>query len=274
MPEAIVSYACGTVGGPKYNALMAFGMLLGRYGRQRVLPVYGRASAQHCKQPGFIHPQYTTHLLLRMIAVPSQTAYMLTYDALLNNVLPHSSCTPLVAGMLARATVSSITSPLELLRTRLQSTPASPLNPHTLKSTLIGIQSMVQTSGIRSLWLGLSSTLWRDVPFSGIYWIGYENGRAALRRRGYEGPAAAFASGATSGTVAALFTSPFDVLKTRKQAYLQTKSSGSMSTLAVSIRVVRAEGYQALFAGLTPRLAKIAPACGIMISCYEVSLPP
>jgi solute carrier family 25 protein 39/40 len=28
----------------------------------------------------------------------------------------------------------------------------------------------------------------------------------------------------------------------------------------------------ALFAGILPRTAKIAPACGIMISCFEVRL--
>ena len=33
--------------------------------------------------------------------------------------------------------------------------------------------------------------------------------------------------------------------------------------------VVRTEGWGALFAGLTPRCGKVAPACGLMIACYE-----
>jgi len=33
--------------------------------------------------------------------------------------------------------------------------------------------------------------------------------------------------------------------------------------------VIRTEGWGALFAGLTPRCGKVAPACGMMIACYE-----
>jgi solute carrier family 25 protein 39/40 len=32
---------------------------------------------------------------------------------------------------------------------------------------------------------------------------------------------------------------------------------------------VQTEGISALYAGILPRTAKIAPACGIMIACFE-----
>ncbi|KAF8609779.1 mitochondrial carrier [Ceratobasidium sp. AG-I] len=212
------------------------------------------------------------------IAVPASTAYMLTYDYL-NHSLPVAQVapllTPLSAGIASRTIVASIVSPLELVRTRLQSTPTSPGTPHTMQSVLAGIRTMVASDGVRSLWRGLGPTLWRDVPFSGIYWAGYETVRRMAHKRGYAGVEAAFVSGATSGIFAALITMPFDTIKTRRQAALvssaesATNSTLSLRTAGLVRHIIQTEGAKALFAGLTPRVAKIAPACGIMIACYE-----
>ncbi|QRV75913.1 mitochondrial carrier protein [Ceratobasidium sp. AG-Ba] len=212
------------------------------------------------------------------IAVPASTAYMLTYDHL-NHSLPVLDSaplvTPLAAGIASRSIVASLFSPLELVRTRIQSTPIEPGTPHTMRSVLLGIRSMVVTDGARSLWRGLGPTLWRDVPFSGIYWAGYESGKRTLKRLGHTGVDAAFVSGAGSGMIAALITMPFDTLKTRRQAALVSSSERAINeTLSLRLvplirHIVQTEGPRALFAGLTPRVAKIAPACGIMIACYE-----
>lgn len=212
-----------------------------------------------------------------LMGVPSATCYMLTYDHFLRVVLPpispSAAMTPLLAGVISRGLITSLVSPLELVRTNLQSTPPSPDNPHTLRSVLRSIRTLTQTQGVRTLWRGLGPTLWRDVPFSGIYWASYESLKHALERRGGRGASVAFVSGAVSGTTAALITSPFDVLKTRRQALVMSTVTGgaqhSPSLFSVLSTVVRTEGASALYAGLTPRIAKIAPACGIMISCFE-----
>jgi len=159
---------------------------------------------------------------------------------------------------------------LELIRTNLQSTPISPDNPHTLRSVLTSVRELVRKNGPRCLWRGLGATLWRDVPFSGIYWASYETWKKAFARRGQTGAWVAFISGAVSGTSAALITSPFDVLKTRRQALVMSSSSTrKTSSLPLLLRIVRTEGAPALFVGIMPRVAKIAPACGIMIACFE-----
>ncbi|KAF7791911.1 hypothetical protein EIP86_002936 [Pleurotus ostreatoroseus] len=210
--------------------------------------------------------------------VPSSTCYMLTYDYLLNETLPPllpAPLVPLTAGIAARTLITSIASPLELVRTNLQSTPPSPSTPHTLRSTLRSIAALAQAHGHLHLWRGLGPTLWRDVPFSGLYWAGYESTKHSLNRLGHEGAGVAFFSGALSGTTAALLTSPFDVLKTRRQALLMSGATGGSSsgpspgTISVLKDIVRTEGVSALYAGVIPRIAKIAPACGIMIACFE-----
>jgi len=199
---------------------------------------------------------------------------MLTYDQLFNRVMPHISpspeLTPLLAGITARTFISSLVSPLELLRTNLQSTPIDPLRPHTFSSTLRFTRLRVKTDGIRVLYRGLGPTLWRDVPFSGIYWAGYEAWKKFFSRTtDFPLPMIAFASGAISGVTSALLTHPFDVTKTRRQALLLSQNGVPISTFPFMKTLVRTEGVGALFAGLTPRLAKIAPACGIMIASYE-----
>ncbi|KAI0735228.1 mitochondrial carrier [Earliella scabrosa] len=207
-----------------------------------------------------------------LIGMPSSTCYMLTYDHLLNVALPPllpASVVPLSAGIIARTTITSLMSPLELVRTNLQSTPPSPDHPHTLRSVLSSIRSLAQSKGCHYLWRGLGPTLWRDVPFSGLYWAGYEACKHRLGKLGYEGAGVAFASGAVSGTTAALLTSPFDVLKTRRQALLMCATTRTTSTLALTAEILRNEGFAALYAGIVPRITKIAPACGMMIACFE-----
>ncbi|KAG2023428.1 carnitine/acyl carnitine carrier, variant 2 [Coprinopsis cinerea AmutBmut pab1-1] len=210
-----------------------------------------------------------------IIGVPSSTAYILTYDYLLNTALPPlvpaQSLIPLVSGILARSSIATLTSPLELIRTNLQSTPPSSNNPHTLRSVLSSVRGLVRSQGPLSLWRGLGPTLWRDVPFSGFYWASYEATKKAFSNRGYEGASVAFLSGAISGTSAALVTSPFDTLKTRRQALIMTSTASDLTrTFPLLLRIIQSEGASALFAGIGPRMAKIAPACGIMITCYEV----
>lgn len=175
--------------------------------------------------------------------------------------------------MTARALITTIVSPLELIRTNLQSTPLSPDTPHTLRSTLTSVGALVRQHGNLHLWRGLGATLWRDVPFSGLYWAGYEVCKRTLNRAGYEGAGVAFVSGALSGTTAALTTSPFDVLKTRRQAFVMSGEAGTTKAVgmfSVLKEIVRTEGVSALYAGIVPRITKIAPACGIMIACFEV----
>ncbi len=200
---------------------------------------------------------------------------MLTYDYLLNVTLPPllpSSIVPLSAGILARTSITSLMSPLELVRTNLQSTPPSPDHPHTLRSVLTSIRSLAQSQGWHYLWRGVGPTLWRDVPFSGLYWAGYELCKRRLHRLGHDGAGVAFVSGAVSGTAAALVTSPFDVLKTRRQALLMSVTTKTTSTIALTAEILRTEGLTAIYAGLAKRITHIDPASDIMIACFKVCI--
>ncbi|EDQ85718.1 uncharacterized protein MONBRDRAFT_28991 [Monosiga brevicollis MX1] len=224
-----------------------------------------------------------------IMSVPSTVIYFSTYDVLRDSA-PIKDWTygAGVAGATSRVFAASIISPLELVRTKMQ---AATYNSY--RELMQVVQTAVKLGGVRVLWRGLGPTLLRDVPFSALYWFGYERLRETLGRHQF-GPHfradtsplwIAFTAGALSGTVAAAITLPFDVIKTRQQTLLGELVSqlGRGSNAAASLRkgretawyiirdVLRTHGYRGLWAGLTPRIAKTAPACAIMISTYEYS---
>lgn len=65
-----------------------------------------------------------------------------------------------------------------------------------------GVKKMVLQDGSMSLWRGLPPTLWRDVPFSAIYWMGYEEAKRAIITNGqFSELQTSFLAGALSGMV-------------------------------------------------------------------------
>ncbi|XP_029363542.1 mitochondrial glutathione transporter SLC25A39 isoform X1 [Echeneis naucrates] len=211
-----------------------------------------------------------------VMAVPATVIYFTCYDQL-RDFLRYGlgfqgSHVPLVAGGLARLGAVTVISPLELVRTKMQSRrlPYSELRAC--------IRSAVAQDGVLSLWRGWAPTVLRDVPFSALYWFNYELVKAQLCEQSGVTQAKfsiSFTAGAVSGAIAAILTLPFDVVKTRRQIQL-----GEMDTLGVSLKrttstwhimkEIWAElGYKGLFAGFMPRVIKVAPACAVMISTYE-----
>ena len=209
-------------------------------------------------------------------AVPATALYYSLYDSLRHyTAFAGDGVAPLAAGMSARVVAATLVAPLELIRTRMQ---AAGYN-HGMVS---GLRAEVQSAGLRSLWRGLGPTLWRDVPFSGVYWLTYEtlrdvcnqalpssSGGGGILASFQEQFAASFVAGAGAGALAATLTTPFDVVKTQVQV-VATEASHSRSISSVMRQIVLSRGVAGLFAGLAPRVAKVAPACAIMISSYEV----
>eukprot|EP00053_Salpingoeca_punica_P006580 m.61870 g.61870 ORF g.61870 m.61870 type:complete len:320 (-) comp13753_c0_seq2:380-1339(-) len=208
-----------------------------------------------------------------LMALPSTVAYFTTYDMIRERLGSDRSSTPVIAGAASRTFAVTLISPLELVRTKLQATKG-----YSLLDVIGDVSVTVRREGWRALFRGLFPTLLRDVPFSIIYWSGYETLKK-WRLRGTEGNLTflqSFTAGALSGTLAAVMTLPFDVVKTRQQSSIgqpqngMAVQSGKDSARQIMSDIVRRSGYQGLFVGIVPRVAKVAPACAIMISSYEL----
>ncbi|XP_034523329.1 solute carrier family 25 member 40 isoform X2 [Ailuropoda melanoleuca] len=211
-----------------------------------------------------------------MMAVPATVIYFTCYDqlsALLRSKLgENESRIPIIAGIVARFGAVTVISPLELIRTKMQSKKFSYKELHRF------VSKTVSEDGWISLWRGWAPTILRDVPFSAMYWYNYEVLKKWLcAKSGLYEPTFMinFTSGALSGSFAAVATLPFDVVKTQKQTQLWIYESHKismplpMSTWTIMKSIVAKNGFAGLFTGLIPRLIKIAPACAVMISTYE-----
>lgn len=77
---------------------------------------------------------------------------------------------------------------------------------------------------------------------------------------------------------AAFLTAPFDVVKTHKQiefgekilyADKPVKSIPKVGTITILRQIFHQNGISGIFAGVTPRVVKVAPACAIMLTSFE-----
>ena len=166
-----------------------------------------------------------------LMGVPSTALYYAVYDELVatarssthNNNSTSSSAAlrldayiPLLAGSSARLMTTLGTAPLELVRTRQASMVGEGRMANSMREEF---RSLVRAEGVAGLYKGLGPTLWRDVPFSGIYWLCLENFRDVVRpwvvgEREHAAPlqqaSISFLSGAAAGMVAAFCTTVRD----------------------------------------------------------------
>lgn len=228
-----------------------------------------------------------------LMAIPSTVLYYTVYDDFLWRLEAAGAgkfLSPITAGSTARILATVCMAPLELVRTRIQSERSvasavkkgvesgsygvkaergsTRLGRLPLASVGRAVTTVVREEGAAALWRGVGTTMWRDVPFSMVYWLGYENLKNCLgcgrgepaseggvqrgersgdglgvvedkgRGGGQRGSAdflmRSFTAGAISGVVSSLLTHPFDVVKTQQQVVFQSVDGESRVARGVS----------------------------------------
>ncbi|MCJ1365245.1 S-adenosylmethionine transporter [Acarospora aff. strigata] len=133
---------------------------------------------------------------------------------------------------------------------------------------ILGQRSRIGVPGVwRELYRGWGVTVMREVPFTVIQFPLWE-GMKEWRRRteGREGITAVESAvfGSISGAVAAGFTTPLDVLKTRLM--LAREKQALMPLLS---QILRDSGPRAFFAGMGPRVLWISAGGAIFLGSYQ-----
>lgn len=209
-------------------------------------------------------------------AGPAHALYFSTYEAVRKVLAPtqkhdgdvHPAATA-VAGACATIIADGIMTPLDVVKQRMQLTGRS-----TYQSVIQCTRHVYTNHGIPAFFAGYRATLLMNIPFTAVYFSGYESAKKlVLDYRGVDDSQFSATShclaGALAGAAAAASTNPLDVVKTRLQTQGEVgarRYRGLLDALR-SIRVE--EGWRGLMSGVRPRVLFHMPAAAVCWTTYE-----
>jgi len=172
----------------------------------------------------------------------------------------------MLAASLAEVAACAVRVPTEVVKQRAQ----AGQHPSSL-SALTHILSQRRTRGLphvwRELYRGWSITIIREIPFTVIQfplWESLKKWRQAQTGRSQVSGLEGGLLGSAAGAVAAAFTTPLDVLKTRMMLAREKQPMFSMLS-----QVLRESGPRAFFAGIGPRVGWISVGGAIFLGSYQ-----
>lgn len=211
-------------------------------------------------------------------------------------------------GFIGDLAASVVYVPSEVLKTRLQ-LQGRYNNPHftsgyNYRGTLDAARTIVRTEGTAALFHGYKATLYRDLPFSALQFMFWEQFTTWARK--YQnsrdiGVPLELLTGATAGGLAGVITCPLDVVKTRLQTqvnmptenrlpkdhhsnqirHISTSSPNThrprpgaipldTSSVFTGLRLIyRTEGIAGWFRGVGPRSVWTFIQSGTMLFLYQ-----
>lgn len=180
-----------------------------------------------------------------------------------------------VAGSIAGVVASTVLTPLEVVKTRLQSSHSSRLRLDKL------LMNVVRTEGVAGLFRGVAMNVVGVGPARAVHFGAYNMFKTfGAERLGIHGVPQHMLAGALASMTAASVTSPIWVIKTRMQ--LQTTPIGSRRAgieltatekaysgpISAAKTILRDEGFRGLFRGLSASYLGVGEAA-IQFALYE-----
>lgn len=184
--------------------------------------------------------------------------------------------TSFVAGATAGTAATTVTYPLDLLRTRF----AAQGTERVYASLRASVRDIREHEGWRGLFRGLTAGVGQIVPYMGLFFSLYESFKPMFV--GTHLPLAGMGSGdAIAGIMASVLSKtavfPLDTVRKRLQVQgptrgryvhrnIPTYDKGVLGTIAA---IVKKEGTKGLYRGLPVSLIKAAPASAVTVWTYE-----
>ncbi|KAH7408312.1 mitochondrial thiamine pyrophosphate carrier 1 [Phaeosphaeria sp. MPI-PUGE-AT-0046c] len=187
--------------------------------------------------------------------------------------LPNSA-TSFISGAAAGAAATTVTYPLDLLRTRF----AAQGKDRVYTSILASLKSIAQHEGSAGFFRGLGAGVSQIVPYMGLFFASYETLKPIMADSPIPLPLGS--SDAAAGVVASVLskTAVYPLDTTRKRLQVQGpnreryvhRNIPTYSGVAMTLRHIwQHEGRRGMYRGLTVSLLKAAPASAVTMWTYE-----
>ncbi|KAI1468805.1 mitochondrial carrier [Daldinia caldariorum] len=183
------------------------------------------------RQEGIRRGLYGGWLPAMMGSFPGTVLFFGTYEWSKRHMLdygiqPHVSY--LIAGFIGDFAASIVYVPSEVLKTRLQ-LQGRYNNPYfksgyNYRGTFDAVRTIIRKEGFSELFSGYKATLYRDLPFSALQFMFYEQFQSWAREYKKSrdiGVRLELLTGAAGGGLAGVLTCPLDVVKTRLQTQIE-----------------------------------------------------
>ena len=219
--------------------------------------------------------------------IPARSAYFFTYEQTKrflgsSGVKEGGVSNALASGLMAGIAGNTLTSPIWVVKTRLQLLADSTAGQRAYTGYRDAVKSIFKEEGVGGFYKGISASYWGCLEGATQFMI-YEQIKTKLlaqqnARREEQGlepidtlpKLTYFLSAALSKGTAAIITYPHEVARTRMREQARNgifKYSGMWQTIGL---VAKEEGRQGLYSGMGVHLMKVVPNSAIMFLTYEV----
>jgi len=203
-----------------------------------------------------------------LAGVPASGVFWAVYVPLkeqLHQVTGSRSQAEILSGPISELTSLVVRVPSEVVKQRIQA--------GVYQENLLHVARHIHSSeGLAGFYTGFAATCLRSVPFAVVQFPVYEELKRQLDARvGGAGGAwwTGGASGALAGGIAAVVTTPLDVIKTR---IMLSPADSRLSFLKMARRIVTREGSPALLAGVVPRGVYMSLGGMVYLGVYNVTV--
>lgn len=169
-----------------------------------------------------------------------------------------------------------IVNPMEVVKIRLQAQHHSmkdPLDVPKYRNAPHAAYTIVKEEGFKTLYRGVSLTAARQATNQGVNFTVYSKLKEYLQGYHNKDVLPAWETsliGLISGALGPLSNAPLDTIKTRLQKSTYASNESAMVRIVkIGKQLVKEEGINALYKGITPRIMRVAPGQAVTFTVYE-----